>query len=35
MVDWLLPFLFALGNEECYGIMWEVKKEWVVEVYGK
>ena len=25
----------TLGNEECYGIMWEVKKEWVVEVYGK
>ena len=23
----------TLGNEECYGIMWEVRKEWVVEVY--
>lgn len=23
----------TLGNEECYGILWEIKKEWVVNVY--
>lgn len=22
----------TLGNEECYGIMWEVRKEWVVAI---
>ena len=22
----------TLGNEECYGILWEIKKEWVVNI---
>ena len=23
----------SLGNDECYGLLWEIKKEWVVNVY--
>ena len=25
----------TLGNEECYGIMWEIRKEWVVNIIEK
>ena len=25
----------TLGNEECYGILWEIRKEWVVKIIKK
>jgi len=25
----------TLGNEECYGILWEIKKEWIEKIYWK
>jgi len=25
----------TLGNEECYGILWEIKKEWIENIYWK
>ena len=25
----------TLGNEECYGILWEIRKEWVVNIIKK